>query len=127
MSVLHFYDRDGNNISVDEWRRLLENPAYRHIALTRITAVGEAGDEWTVSTIWDGLDSMPGSPFPAIFETMAFQTGGMIGPDSQTRGVECARYATEHGARIGHAEIVEALASSMVAPLITTHGLTESE
>jgi hypothetical protein len=90
---LPFYDRQGNKISIEEWRRL-RTDEYRRIGSTRV------GKLW-VSTVWLGTDH--GWDFgnaPVIFETMIF--GSWSGDE-----LYIDRYVTEDQARAGHEMAVE--------------------
>ena len=96
MSLGH-YDYYGNPISMQRWMKLVETgEVNRRVALTE-------EDGWWVSTVWLGIDhnfSEEGPPL--IFETMAFLEGSY-------EALECQRYATVEQARVGHAEVVEAM------------------
>lgn len=95
----HCYDRAGYPITRPEWERLGSN-TYRQIARTSMVDTAAPHDEWTVSTLWRR---------PTSYETVVIL---------RTMVIPCGRYADIEAARIGHADIVEALAASMAAPLI---------
>ena len=90
------YDRQGRQITNDEWAVLLREPDASRVALDVIT-IGER--EFTVSTIWLGLDHGYDGKL-AIFETMVFADGSWS-------DLYCDRYATEEDARAGHQEAVD--------------------
>lgn len=62
---MKFYDWRGKRISRDEWIKLWDPDADRHVASTK------EGDVW-VSTVWLGIDHGFGRGPPIIFETMIF-------------------------------------------------------
>lgn len=91
-----YYDRQGNQISVEEWLRLFDDGVYKRIAKDQV-------DEYEVSTVWLGLDhSFMGGP-PLIFETTLFGDGD--------RNNDMWRYSTEQEAIEGHASVVAGLAN----------------
>jgi hypothetical protein len=92
----HFYNVEGEPISVDEWGRLMENREYQVVRQTRLA------DGSLVSTVWLGLDHNWGDGQPLIFETMVFTDRG-------TTDGQQWRYATYHGALAGHEAIVKRL------------------
>jgi hypothetical protein len=86
----HFYDRDGNPISLEGW-------AFMFAKDDRQIRLDEIGDV-VISTVWMGFDH---SIFPLdgriqIFETMIF--GG-------EHDLDAWRYATEEEAIAGHERI----------------------
>lgn len=86
-----YYDRDGEEITMDEWANLFENDEYKIVKKQTMF-----GNE--VSTVWLGSDhgfGMAGKPI--IFETMIF--GGEWDQFEQ-------RYATEEHALAAHNAIV---------------------
>src|SRR5262245_35558880 len=88
------YDRRGEKISFEDWGRLREYGGLEYLRVAR----DEIG-EYTVSTVWLGIDHSFGGSVPLIFETMVFH-------DDETDVDEMRRYATEEQALEGHAEIV---------------------
>lgn len=89
---VRWYARDGSEITMEQWSKLLGDDKYRQVART------EFGDV-VVSTVWLGLDhNWLGQGPPIIFETMIF--GGQLDQDQW-------RYATEAQALDGHAAAVE--------------------
>lgn len=93
------YDRDNHPITQPEWERL-RAIVFRQIARTCLTDTDAPADEWTVSTLWRQ---------PTSYETVVVLGGTVI---------ESGRYTNIGAARIGHADVVAALAASMAAPLI---------
>lgn len=117
---MNLYGRDGQPISLTEWTALSADDAYRRIG---DDSIGER----RVSTVWLGTIN-PGfssderatiqasglsdllammarrgsapEAGPLIFESMVFDGD---------QSVETVRYATEHDAREGHAELVTLL------------------
>jgi hypothetical protein len=82
-----YYNREGVQIELLEWGRLLEQEHYRLVEFTEVGAVH-------VSTVWLGLDHAMGNTTPPlIFETMIF--GGELDE-------KCQRYATLEEAKAGH-------------------------
>lgn len=80
-----YYDRAGNPIDTDTFRRMW--PVQQRVAFDRIGDVD-------ISTVWLGLDhNFSGEGPPLIFETMVF--GGRHDQEQQ-------RYATEQAALFGH-------------------------
>ncbi len=55
---LKFYDKTGKEISINEWKNLLNNKNYRHIKRDRI-------NNYIISTIWLGLETK-------IYESVIF-------------------------------------------------------
>lgn len=87
-----YYDREGKPISTLDWSKLLNDRAYKVVALD---IVGDV----RVSTVWLGLDhgwGNDGAP-PVIFETMVF--GGKLDE-------EMDRYSTLADAERGHAAML---------------------
>lgn len=78
-----YYDRALNQVTLLEWAELLEDPAYRRVALDKVA-------DCTVSTVWLGIDHGDGM----FFETMVFDGSG--------NDVLCQRYPTEAAAVEGH-------------------------
>lgn len=64
--TLHYYDRNGYEITQEEWMRLYAQPDYTVIKKTKIVGL-------EISTVWLGLDhNLMGTGPPLIFETMVF-------------------------------------------------------
>jgi len=88
---MSYYDRNGRELSTEEWSRLFSDAQYRRVALDE-TPNGK------VSTVWLGLDhAFSERAMPLIFETMVF--GGPLDG-------ECERYAFEEDAVAGHAAML---------------------
>lgn len=84
-----YYDKEGKRITRYEREQLIladTSREYRRVAVT-------FGDDWTVSTVWWGIDLPQEDGNPMIFETHIFG-----GPH---RG-EAERYATLEDAQTGH-------------------------
>ena len=81
-----YYDRDGNQIDLEEWSRIY-TPENQRVAATNI------GESY-ISTVWLGINHQwePTGP-PLFFETMIFD-GPLDG--------ECWRYSTLDQAQQGH-------------------------
>jgi hypothetical protein len=89
--VSDLYDREGNPISIEQWRLLFEDKRYQILKQTQIGTL-------QVSTIWLGIDHGFGrTAEPLIFETMIFGSE----EDEQWR------YPTEQEALAHHDEICE--------------------
>jgi hypothetical protein len=83
---LECFDKQGEPISLNKYRELMNDNTYRVIGLT--------GGKIRVSTVWLGIShGQNDKGAPLIFETMVFG-----GPDNG----ECVRYATEKEAVRGH-------------------------
>lgn len=107
MFEMHYYGRDGQQITQFEWALLLESDDGRRVARTEV--VTPSGQHVLVSTVLIGLDMNYSSEGPPIiFETMTFdQTpSAQNEPNARWRDIEMRRYATEREALAGHAEIV---------------------
>jgi hypothetical protein len=89
-----YYDRNGNEITEDEWLRRCRDHAYKRVAYHEVGTL-------RVSTIWLGLDYGWGDRPPLIFETMIFGEPG----EDQWRHDQW-RYATEEEAMKGHQRAV---------------------
>ena len=106
---MEFYDRNGKQMTLEEWGKAFANPKYKILGSHCV------GNLW-VSTVWLGVDHDYGNLFrnppmpPLIFESMIFEV-----PDGVTNwsSLEMRRYRTEHEAMVGHAELVH-LANTMV-------------
>lgn len=91
-----FYNRDGKEISQEEWAELKNDYDYAKIGHFETLANGE---KIRVSTVWLGINynlNLDGDP--VLFETMVF--GG------RNNGL-MRRYSTELEALLGHSEIVD--------------------
>lgn len=95
------FDKEGNQITMRQWSRLLEDWDYKKVAVTKL------GSGWTVSTVWLGLDhsfSTHPDSVPIIFETMCYHEDSdhshPLFDDYQRR------YSTLDQAIEGHAEAV---------------------
>ena len=62
-----YYDKQGKQISINEWENLIIDPNYKIIKQNVV-------DGFLVSTVWLGIDHafFPGTLKPIIFETMIF-------------------------------------------------------
>ena len=86
-----YYNLDGEPITMWQWvdlLKLLEGD--RHVAFTQ-------DGEWSVSTVWLGLDHSFGCGPPLIYETMIF--GGLCDGEQW-------RYPNRHAALAGHDQAV---------------------
>jgi hypothetical protein len=97
---LHWYDRKGAAITLDEWAAHMENPDYGFVAATIV------GD-YLVSTVWMGIEPAILAIFNAnpdrhhlIFETMVVDRK-MI-PVDFNDGEITAQWPTEKCAKLGH-------------------------
>ncbi len=97
MAELPYYNRQGKNITNDEWMKLFQNKDYKIVKQTNIH-----GNK--VSTVWLGTDHSFGAGEIVIFETMVFGDGQW---DDYTR-----RWATEKEALNGHSVICDLIAWS---------------
>ncbi len=93
---LPYYDRQGNEISNDEWMKLFEDKEYKIVKQTTI-------HNNKVSTVWLGTDHSFGSGDDeiVIFETLVFGDGMW---DDYGR-----RWVTEADALLGHSVICDAI------------------
>lgn len=92
----NYFDRDGNQITVEEFEKKCSDIEYQRVGLFETLANGE---KISVATIWVGINqSFVPNQDPVIFETMVF--GG------RNNGL-CRRYSTELEALVGHNEIVD--------------------
>lgn len=85
--MARYYSRNGDPITCDQWAKAFGDEELHRVALTEI-------DNYTVSTVWLGLDHGFGNGPPLIFETMIFGNG----PLDQ----EQWRYSTLEEAQAGH-------------------------
>lgn len=90
----HFYDRQGEPLTLWEWVEKIEgDDGYRIVEFT------ELATDVRVSTVWLGVDfNVGGRGPPLFFETMVFG-----GPTDE----EQHRYSSEEEARLGHSGVVE--------------------
>jgi hypothetical protein len=94
--VSDLYDREGNPISIEQWRLLFEDKRYQILKQTQIGTL-------QVSTIWLGVDHNWDTYMhnldqrPLIFETMIF------GSEEEKQW----RYASEQEALAHHDELCE--------------------
>lgn len=104
MDGMHYYGRDGQEMTIEEWAAMLEQPEGRRVAKTEVTT--PTGARMLVSTVLIGLNMrFGGDGPPIIFETMVFALGD--GPATeQWHDLEVRRYCTEREALEGHAEVV---------------------
>lgn len=92
--MTHFYDRDGNEMSIENADRELSAFGKR-VARTAVGGVD-------VSTVWLGVDYNHGGVGDRLlFETMLFCDGN--------RNNAMTRYCTEEQALRGHLEAIDAL------------------
>lgn len=88
---MFYYDRQGKPMTRDEWIARFEyDMPYKIVAQ-------ESGPNWSVSTVWVGINHQFGDGPPLIFETLAHWPG---------EGEYMARYATEDEAKAGHEAIL---------------------
>lgn len=106
--MIDYFDREGNPIDLVQCAELLKDFSYKLLARTTITSTVDTRETYDVSTVWLGLDYNFGHGPPLIFETMIFGDGSL----------DCFRYSTEQGARVGHDEAVTVVASTMDDPVI---------
>lgn len=91
---LPYYNRQGEEISNDEWMKLFINKKYKIVKQTDIH-----GNK--VSTVWLGTDHSFGDGEIVIFETLVFGDGMW---DDYGR-----RWSTEEQALLGHSVICDAI------------------
>ena len=102
--MAYYYDRQGNEISMDVWARSLNDRSLQRVALNQITA------DCRVSTVWLGLNhNLFGTGPPLIFETMVFG-----GPPEIDEKLE--RYSTEAEAIAGHAQMCARVRQALGIP-----------
>ena len=94
-----YFDRDGKQITPEEWLPLFENKAYKTIGSFETIANGE---RISVSTVWSGTD-YDGTQ-SRLYETMVF--GGRN--NGLTRF-----YATELEAMLGHHDVVDIIQDTL--------------
>lgn len=96
---LHWYDRHGQPITVEQAEQLLANTDARRVALDRI-------GEHEVSTVHLVLDQRLGSsPVPLIFETMVFRATTDHEIDDCELCDMCERTPTEQAALAMHDQV----------------------
>ena len=93
---LPYYNRDGEEISNDEWMRLFEDKEYKIVKQQTI-------HDYRVSTVWLGTDHSFGGGPVVLFETLVF------GDDGLWDGYQL-RWHTEAEALIGHHTICDSIA-----------------
>jgi len=91
MSGKKYLDRDGKEITYNEWVKLFEDLEYKRVGFFETLANGE---RVSVSTVWLGVTNN----FNPMFETQVY--GGRNSGMSR-------RYETELEALVGHNEIVD--------------------
>jgi len=90
----HYYDMDGQPITMEKWCETFEDFEHRRIGYTELPG------GCRVSTVWLGLDhSFREEGPPLIFESMVF------GPDDST-DLDMIRYSTREEAEQGHSLLV---------------------
>jgi hypothetical protein len=92
----NYFDRDGNQITTEEFDKKRSDIEYQRVGLFETLANGE---KISVATVWMGIDlGFVPDEAPIIFETMVFggRNNGMM-----------RRYSTELEALVGHNEIVD--------------------
>ena len=98
MSMSSYYNRFGEEITVEEWGRLADDLKYKRVAETNLP-----DGKW-VSTVWLGLNhSFNDKDYPIIFETMVFPSQGNY------TEIYCDRYHTELEAIFGHIKAVRTI------------------
>lgn len=98
---MNFYDKQGNEISIEFWR-VLFNSSYQRVAITHIPnfPVNNSDKKETIdiSTVWIGVDHSIVGRKIIIFETMMFG-----GPEDEYQ----ERYSTLDQAIEGHLKVVK--------------------
>lgn len=104
LDPLKKYDKFGNEIDLKTWAQLFEDIEYRRIGLD------EVGD-FTVSTVWLGLDHNWSGGEPIIFETMVFdntqKTKCAITGNEYSKDMEQERYGYFEDALAGHKRTIK--------------------
>ena len=96
---MKFLDRDGEQITIEQFMEKMGDDAYRFV---EVTMIEKGAESCRVSTVWLGIDHGFDEYEPVqLFETMVF--GG------SKAGFE-RRYATEMEALTGHAETIQMIA-----------------
>ena len=70
LSMLEFFDKEGERIPFEKWMELFEDDEYKQVSYYS----NYAGD-FTVSTVWTGLAKGFGPNGPTIFETRVIVPG----------------------------------------------------
>lgn len=91
-----YYDYDGNEIDMHMWDALFSSRSNEG-ASVRWKVADTKTDDFSVSTVWDGLNTSLAEP-PMIFETMAWGLGLKEGTE---------RYSSAEEAWEGHQRWVE--------------------
>lgn len=94
-----YFDRFGNPMPDDWWDKAKYGSQFRSWQTDKRVGNTVVGD-YTVSTVWLGLDHRHGPGDPLIFETMVF--GGQFDQ-------ELTRYSTEEEAMRGHLDVLDRL------------------
>jgi hypothetical protein len=103
-------DRQGREISVMQFARLLGDHRYLRVARSTFLDV-ERGWEYDVSTVWLGIDmSFGGSDRPVLYETMIFTEDESI----HNAGM---RWTSEEEALYGHCQVARLLATNLWQPV----------
>lgn len=110
-----FYDRDGVQITMNQWTQLRDhdNSEYWRVARTTIIAPHETNHIVHVSTVWVGLDHRldeHSDPLPLVFETLIDRPGA-------ADVVE--RYGSREAAEAGHHRNVIKAASGVTDAVVT--------
>lgn len=93
-NTVQYRDRDGNEITLEEYIEKLTDPSYKIVNHTVVNGL-------LVSTVWLGLDHNFCDGPPLIFETMIFCYGNYEHDEYQER------YSTEEEAIEGHKAAVQ--------------------
>lgn len=120
---LVYFDREGNEISLERFSQLNSNTEYRFVAKDIVRGIwhGQESELAVVMTIWTGgIDSNLFDP-PFLFETTAFVRFNARDDDHQwgvkltgedgiyfkpTDEIEVRQYYDEKAALLGHAEVL---------------------
>lgn len=116
---LVYYDRQGNEISLERFSELHSTKEYRFVAkdIVRGDWRGQEADVAVVITIWTGGIGSDFSDPPFLFETTAFvrstdaDMGMRLTDDPKalfqsTDKIEVREYCDEKAAMLGHAEVL---------------------
>jgi len=107
-----FFDRTGKPLTVAEADALLSDAAYVTVAVSRVTSVTDPSTTCVVATVWLGANYNLLGVTPILFETMVFGEGHPMDRNYW-------RYATEVGARAGHADIVGRVVETIPGAVVT--------
>ncbi len=99
-----YFNRDGQEISLDQWTELIEDDGYRVVAQHYLKRRSDS-QVGMLSTVWLGLNHTPHRKEKSIFETMLFPKVN----DSETHPAYHARYATQQQAVSGHMKSLRSL------------------